>query len=88
MRLPLMSALGHEQTSRPLRVISAIPSKRTFVGRIEHVCFAPEADISLEWALVLALRPSSADLVHGVIGEASILSPHAGERKGLPVRGE
>jgi hypothetical protein len=40
-----MSALGHEQTSRPLRVMSVIPLKADIRRRIEHVCFVPEADV-------------------------------------------
>ena len=36
-----MSALGHEQTSRHVRVMSVIPLKADIRQRIEHVCYVP-----------------------------------------------
>jgi hypothetical protein len=40
-----MSALGHEQTSRHVRVMSVIPLKGDIRHCVEHVCFVPIADI-------------------------------------------
>ena len=40
-----MSALGHEQTSRHVRVMSAIPLKADIHKRGLHVRLVPEADI-------------------------------------------
>ena len=40
-----MSALGHEQTSRHVRVMSVIPLKADIHERGLHVCFVPIADI-------------------------------------------
>jgi hypothetical protein len=41
----VMSAMGHEQTSRHVRAMSVIPIKADIRQRIEHVCFVPIADI-------------------------------------------
>ena len=40
-----MSALGHEQTSRHVRVMSAIPLKAVIRRRVQRVCFVPIADL-------------------------------------------
>jgi hypothetical protein len=37
--------MGHEQTSRHVRVMSVIPPKADIRQRGLHVCFVPEADI-------------------------------------------
>jgi hypothetical protein len=42
-----MSASGHEQTLRNVRVMSVIPLKSDIRQRIEHVCFVPLADVEL-----------------------------------------
>ena len=41
----LMSALGHEQTSRHVRVMSVIPLKADIQQRGLHVRLVPQADI-------------------------------------------
>jgi hypothetical protein len=38
---------GHKQTSRDVRVTSALPPIADIRQRIEHVCFVPIADISI-----------------------------------------
>jgi len=43
MRLPLMSALGHKQTSRHVRVMSVIPLKADIHKRL-YVRLVPKAD--------------------------------------------
>jgi hypothetical protein len=40
-----MSALGHEQTSRHVRVMSVIPLKADIHQRGLHVCLVPRQDI-------------------------------------------
>ena len=40
-----MSAMGHERTSRHVRVMSAIPLKTDIHQRGLHVCLVPIADI-------------------------------------------
>ena len=40
-----MSALGHEQTSRHVRVMSVIPLKADIHQRRLHVLFVPEAEV-------------------------------------------
>ena len=52
-----MSALGHEQTSRHVRVMSVIPLKADIDRRGLQVRFVPEADINhhLFSAVVIAL---------------------------------
>jgi hypothetical protein len=45
-RAGLMSALGHEQTSRNVRVMSVIPLKTDIRQREWHVRYVPKADIS------------------------------------------
>ena len=52
-----MSDMGHEQTSRYVRVMSALPPEADIRQRIEHVCFVPIADINrhLFSAVVIAL---------------------------------
>ena len=42
-----MSALGHKQTSRDARVMSALPPKADIRQRIEHVRFVPITDVCL-----------------------------------------
>jgi hypothetical protein len=39
--------MGHEQTSRNVRVMSVIPLKSDIRQRIEHVCFVPKADMAI-----------------------------------------
>ena len=39
-----MSALGHEQTSRHVRVMSVLPLKADIRQRIQYVCFVPFPD--------------------------------------------
>jgi hypothetical protein len=39
--------MGHEQTSRNVRVMSVIPLKSDILQRIEHVCFVPKADMAI-----------------------------------------
>jgi hypothetical protein len=40
-----MSAMGHEQTSRNVRVMSVIPLKADIHQREWHVRYVPEADM-------------------------------------------
>ena len=40
-----MTAVGHEQTSRQVRVMSVIPLKADIDQRGLHVRYVPEADI-------------------------------------------
>jgi len=58
-----MSALGHEQTSRHVRVMSVIPLKADIRQRIEHVCLVPIADILAAWITSRSPRYLSALLV-------------------------
>ena len=44
-RALLMSALGHEQTSRHVRVMSVIPLKADIHQRSLHVCLVPLTDL-------------------------------------------
>jgi hypothetical protein len=44
-----MSALGHEQTSRDVRLMSVIPLKADIHQRGVHVRFVPEADIAVSY---------------------------------------
>jgi hypothetical protein len=41
-----MSALGHEQTSRHVRIMSVLPLKADIHKRGLHVRFVPKADIT------------------------------------------
>jgi hypothetical protein len=43
-----MSDMGHEQTSRNVRVISVLPLKADIRQREWHVRYVPQADIQLE----------------------------------------
>ena len=43
-----MSALGHEQTSRHVHVMSALPLKAGINQRGLHVCLVPLADSAAE----------------------------------------
>ena len=55
-----MSAMGHEQTSRHVRVISVILLKADIRQRIEHVCFVPIAKLkfgTLAWLTNAWLAP-------------------------------
>ena len=38
--------MGHEQTSRHVRVKSVLPLKADIRQRIEHICFVPIADMA------------------------------------------
>jgi hypothetical protein len=40
-----MSALGHEQTFAPQKVMSALPPKADIRSAVAHVCYGPKADI-------------------------------------------
>ena len=52
-----MSAMGHEQTSRHVRVMSVIPLKADIHQRGLHVRLVPEADIrNLGWPNSSGLR--------------------------------
>ena len=65
-----MSALGHEQTSRRVRVMSVIPLKADIRHCIEHVCFVPKADCRL------STRPRLTKKMTGVLNSrpsASVL---------------
>jgi hypothetical protein len=42
-----MSALGHERTFAPQKVMSALPPKADMCGATAHVCYGPEADMSI-----------------------------------------
>jgi hypothetical protein len=53
-----MSALGHEQTSRHVRVMSVIPLKVDILKRGLHVCLVPKVDI-LRTAIVRLLTMRS-----------------------------
>ena len=66
-----MSALGHEQTSRHVRVMSVIPLKADIDQRGLHVRFVPVADINLlgGWPVTLVWPNSEAiRLVYGLGG--------------------
>jgi hypothetical protein len=43
-----MSALGQKQTSRHVRVMSALPPEADIRQRIEHVRYVPIADIFID----------------------------------------
>ena len=58
-----MSALGHEQTSRHVRVMSVIPLKADIRHCVEHVCFVPATDISGAVVDQLAYPPPTLRLV-------------------------
>ncbi len=63
------SALGHEQTSRHVRVMSVLPLKADIRQRMEHVSFVPLADIG--WTTCLAgagIRKSVNDSGRGLRG--------------------
>jgi hypothetical protein len=62
-RLKVMSALGHEQTSRNVRVMSVIPLNADIHQPGLHVRFMPEADISA--ARQLSQLVPSADIDGG-----------------------
>ena len=46
-----MSALGHERTFAPQKVMSALPPKADMCGATAHVCYGPEADMSITLGL-------------------------------------
>jgi hypothetical protein len=71
LRIP-MSAKGHEQTSRHVRVMSVIPLKTDIHQRGLHVRLVPQADISKS---VLSQAKHSQPASVGNFGEVGT-SPH------------
>jgi hypothetical protein len=61
-----MSALGQKQTSRWVRVMSALPPKADIAGRQFDVRFVPKADIRMlkcpVWGVPLAAKASASAL--------------------------
>jgi hypothetical protein len=72
--------MGHEQTSRHVRVMSALPPKADIRQRIEHVCYVPKADIN-----ALASNSSSAASIEKELGVPhSLISDADAEKSGHP----
>ena len=55
-----MSALGHKQTSRDVRVMSALRPKADIAAVEWHVCFVPLADVTLTGIRYVESRSSPA----------------------------
>jgi len=84
---PLMSALGQKQTSAYVRVMSALPRKRTLVERVGMSAFVPCVDgselarrifTSQAWSVQPCVRPLSA--VHMTAGHNALRGSGPGQK--------